>query len=188
MSRVLFALYRGKKSCLAGLAVLRVVIQYRNCEYRRCSTVATAVLNGAFLAAGNRLDAAMIYVETAMLKATGEWEVLTWSRALNVLELIKAQYKMLKAVTWRYTHPRKSAGFNRLCFYAGYLLDEMNSMIKTARSRPRALYFTRRRDDDSNGRDETVLLDVSSRLVSFVAMCKRFMNYFEKFSECKLNR
>lgn len=164
---------------------------------RRFLTIGTAVLNGAFLAAGTRLDITMNYIESTKLsKASTDLDLFTWSRAFNVLELIKAQYKMLKAVTWRYTHPPKATNFDRICFYAGSLLDELNVILHQARNRPRALSsFASPASHNDQGEqvapsyEEFISSPVSSpRVVSFVALCKRFMNYFEKVSECKVNR
>ncbi|XP_043289161.1 uncharacterized protein [Venturia canescens] len=164
---------------------------------RRFSTIGTAVLNGAFLAAGTRLDAIMNYIESTKLsKATTDLDLFMWTRAFNVLELIKVQYKMLKAVTWRYTHPPKPTNFNRLSVYAGSLLDELNVILDLARNNPRALSsFSSPASRNDRGEElplsyeEVITSPVSSpRVVSFVALCKRFMNYFEKVSECKVNR
>ena len=80
---------------------------------------------------------------------------------------------MLKAVTWRYTHPPRKEKFPRLCFYAGSLLDDLNNIIRTAKTCPSALA-------GSHGPDASV--------ISFIAVCKRFMNFFEKVSERKVNR
>ncbi|KAK0087399.1 hypothetical protein PV325_001161 [Microctonus aethiopoides] len=135
---------------------------------RHCMMVATSVLNGAFFSAGHRLDAAMNYTETSMSIVKNETDLLASSRAFNILELIRTQYKMLRAVTWRYTHPPRPEKFSRLCFYAGSLLDELNNILYLARTRPAALI-------GSHGPD--------SNVTGFLALCKRFMNYFEKVSE-----
>ena len=143
------------------------------------------VLNGAFIGAGFHLETSLHHVESMMKKTTiVEPELLIWSKALNALELIRCQYKMLKAVTWRYTHPPKTANFNRICFYAGSLVDEMNNIIRDARLRPVELFPNHRRIELQSHEESCAC----PRLASFVALCKRFMNYFEKVSECRLNR
>nr|XP_003703500.2 PREDICTED: LOW QUALITY PROTEIN: uncharacterized protein LOC100876311 [Megachile rotundata] len=97
---------------------------------RHCSRVAATVLNGAFLAAGARLEKLAKRIEGTVKNAKTNPELVARSKALNALELIKAQYKMLRAVTWRYTHPpSKQRGFPRLCFYAGSLLDDLDELL-----------------------------------------------------------
>ncbi|XP_012283940.1 uncharacterized protein LOC105701623 [Orussus abietinus] len=135
---------------------------------RRCSVVATSVLNAAFLLAGVRLDRTMSHLEAAMPRVETESDLLARSKAFNALELVRSQYEMLKAVTWRYTHPPRREKRPRLCFYAGLLLDELDELIRLARTRPAAL--------------------ADAGVPCFVALCKRFMNYFEKVSERGVNR
>ncbi|CAD6215659.1 GSCOCG00000471001-RA-CDS [Cotesia congregata] len=162
--------------------VLEMVFKYLPCQVvatsarlvsRQCQLVATSVLNGAFISAGHRLEAAMLRTEARISQLKNETDVLAHSRAFNILELIRSQYKMLRAVTWRYTHPPRPEKFPRLCFYAGSLLDELNNLLYLANVRPAALI-------GPNGPDAVV--------TAFFALCKRFMNYFEKVSERKLNR
>lgn len=100
-------------------------------------------------------------------------DLLTFSRVFNILEMVMAQYKMLRAVTWRYTHPSKPEKFSRLCFYAGSLLDNLNSLLHRAINCPVSLLGLQRPD---------------SNIFFFISDCKRFMNYFEKISECRVNR
>lgn len=140
---------------------------------RHCSIVAVSVLNGAFLAADTKLKSAMNYIEATMPKVSTESDLLVCSKAFNVLELIKAQYRMLRAVTWRYTHPPKREKLPRLCFYAGSLLDDLNNLLRLARIHPSTLVGT-------HGPNVSV--------TCFITLCKRFMNYFEKVSERKVNR
>lgn len=142
---------------------------------RRCSRISTSVLNAAFLGAGSRLEGAMSHVEARMPRVTTESELLGCSRAFNALELIRAQYRMLRAVTWRYTHPpgRENAGVH-LCFYAGSLLDELDRLVRLARSRPLSFGGMSHSGDSGVSR--------------FIGMCKRFMNYFEKVSERRVNK
>ncbi|OAD52945.1 hypothetical protein WN48_11191 [Eufriesea mexicana] len=136
---------------------------------RHCSTVAAAVLNRAFLTAGSRVEGLIKHNESVMKNMKTHVGLLTCSKALNALELIKAQYKMLRAVTWRYTHPpTKQRKFPRLCFYAGSLLDNLNEFLR------------RIANYDSFTED--------SGVTSFVTVCKRFMNFFEKVSERRVNR
>lgn len=141
---------------------------------RKFSTVASTVLNSAFLAAGIRLEEVMHHLEAMIwYKVTTEIDLLAYSKAFNVFELIRAQYKMLKAVTWRYTHPPRKGEFPRLCFYAGSLLDDLNRIICNGKVNPSAL---------------ATLLGPDASVTSFIALCKRFMNFFEKVSERKINR
>lgn len=136
--------------------------------------MASTVLNSAFLAAGTRLEEIMSHFDSIIwFRITNESDLLTFSKAFNVFELIKAQYKMLKAVTWRYTHPPRKEKFPRLCFYAGSLLDDLNKIIRIAKINPASLSST-------HGPDASI--------TSFIALCKRFMNFFEKVSERKINR
>ncbi|XP_015596235.1 uncharacterized protein LOC107268206 [Cephus cinctus] len=140
---------------------------------RQCSIVATSVLNGVFYGAGVRLEAIMSHIESTMPKVATETDLLACSKAFNALELIRAQYRMLRAVTWRYIHPPTREKFPKLCFYAGILLDDLNNLLRLARVKPSAL-------TGSHGPDSCV--------VCFISLCKRFMNYFEKVSERKVNR
>ncbi|XP_043497188.1 uncharacterized protein LOC122520930 [Polistes fuscatus] len=140
---------------------------------RRCSNVATIVLNAAFLLAGTKLENAMKHTETMIMKVKTGADLLTFSRVFNILEIVMAQYKMLRAVTWRYTHPSKPEKFSRLCFYAGGLLDNLNNLLHRAVNCPVSL-------SGSHGPDP--------RIACFISDCKRFMNYFEKVSESKVNR
>lgn len=141
---------------------------------RRCSTVSTSVLNAAFLTAGIRLEGVMSHVEAHMPRVTTESELLACSRTFNALELVRAQYRMLRAVTWRYTHPPRRENPPQLCFYAGALIDDLDRLLRMARARPLAF------GGASNSTESGV-----SR---FVALCKRFMNYFEKVSERRVNK
>ncbi|KAI4491793.1 hypothetical protein M0804_003185 [Polistes exclamans] len=140
---------------------------------RRCSNVATIVLNAAFILAGTKLENAMKHTETMIMKVKTSADLLTFSRVFNILEIVMAQYKMLRAVTWRYTHPSKPEKFSRFCFYAGGLLDNLNNLLHRAVNCPVSLYR-------SHGPDP--------RIACFISDCKRFMNYFEKVSESKVNR
>ncbi|CAK9823518.1 hypothetical protein ANTRET_LOCUS1843 [Anthophora retusa] len=141
---------------------------------RHCSTVAAIVLNGVFLAAGMRVEGLMKRVDGAMKSAKTDTELLAYSKALNALELIRAQYKMLRAVTWRYTHPpTKQHKFPRLCFYAGSLLDSLNELLGCVAKDYACFIGIRMQDSNVN---------------CFITACKRFMNFFEKVSERKVNR
>ncbi|XP_035725233.1 uncharacterized protein LOC118442994 [Vespa mandarinia] len=140
---------------------------------RRCSNVATIVLNTSFLIAGTKLESVMKHTETMIMKVKTGADLLTFSRVFNILEMVMAQYKMLRAVTWRYTHPSKPEKFSRLCFYAGSLLDNLNNLLHRAINCPVSLFGLHPPD---------------SSIIFFISDCKRFMNYFEKNSECKVNR
>ena len=136
--------------------------------------VAAAVLNGAFLTAYTKLESIIKRNKSTMKSAKTDAELFACSKASNALELIKAQYKMLRAVTWRYTHPPiKQQKFPRLCFYAGSLLDNLNELLaRISKYHPSIV-----------GPHAS-----QSSISSFVAVCKRFMNFFEKISERRLNR
>ncbi|XP_006617674.1 uncharacterized protein LOC102674303 [Apis dorsata] len=141
---------------------------------RHCSTVAAAVLNGAFLTACTKVEGLIRRNEELMKNAKTDTELLAYSKALNALELIKAQYKMLRAVTWRYTHPpSKQQKFSRLCFYAGSLLDNLNELLNRIANYHPSIIGPRTSE---------------SSVTSFIAVCKRFMNFFEKVSERRVNR
>ncbi|XP_076625596.1 uncharacterized protein LOC143343978 [Colletes latitarsis] len=138
---------------------------------RHCSTVAATVLNSAFLAFGTRLDNLINRSDKVLKDAKTNAALLVRSKALNALAVIKAQYKMLRAVTWRYTHPpTNQQKFPRLCFYAGRLLDDLNELLGTIANLSIA---------------NSSLMD---SITCFVIVCKRFMNFFEKVSERRLNR
>lgn len=130
-------------------------------------------MNASFLTAGTKLENTMKRVERMIMTVKTSSDLLTLSRAFNILEMVMAQYKMLRAVTWRYTHPPKPTRFLRLCFYAGSLLDNLNNLLCRAIDRPASLFV-------SQGPDPSI--------TCFISDCNRFMNYFEKFSECKVNR
>ncbi|XP_076231271.1 uncharacterized protein LOC143177290 [Calliopsis andreniformis] len=140
---------------------------------RHCSTVAAIVLNGAFLAAGSRIENLFARIEETMKNAKTDTELITCRKALNALELIRAQYKMLKAVTWRYTHPPTRHKFPRLCFYAGNLLDDLNDLLNRVATYHPSIVGPH---------------TPSSSITCFVAVCKRYMNFFEKVSERRVNR
>ncbi|CAL7938911.1 unnamed protein product [Xylocopa violacea] len=141
---------------------------------RHCSTTAAIVLNSAFLKAGARIESLIKHIQNAMKCAKTESELFNCSKALNALELVKAQYKMLRAVTWRYTHPpTKHQKFPRLCFYAGSLLDNLNELLGRIAKYHSSIVDSRTAD---------------SSVTSFIGVCKRFMNFFEKVSERRVNR
>lgn len=131
------------------------------------------MLNTTFLTVGARLEGLMSRVDETLRQVKTDEETLACSRALNILELTKMQYKLLKAVTWRYTHPPlETHQFPRLCFYAGSLLDDLNDLL----SRVAKCHLV-----GDNG-------ETFSSAVDFVNVSKRFMNFFEKVSERRVNR
>ncbi|KOX68919.1 hypothetical protein WN51_06839 [Melipona quadrifasciata] len=141
---------------------------------RHCSMVAAAVLNGTFLTAYTKLESMIKRNESVMKSAKTDTELLACSKALNALQLIKAQYKMLRAVTWRYTHPPiKQQKFPRLCFYAGSLLDNLNELLSRISKYHPSIVGPRAPE---------------SSISPFTTICKRFMNFFEKISERRVNR
>ncbi|XP_039312832.1 uncharacterized protein LOC105202213 isoform X2 [Solenopsis invicta] len=71
---------------------------------RRCYDIAATVLNSEFLIAGTRLRIAMKRTEDLKKSVKTGMELLECNKIFNALELIWLQYRMLKAVTWRYTH------------------------------------------------------------------------------------
>ncbi|XP_011866868.1 PREDICTED: uncharacterized protein LOC105561472 [Vollenhovia emeryi] len=73
---------------------------------RRCSDIAATVLNSEFLVAGTKLEIAIKRMEDLMSNVKTDTELLECNKIFNALELIRSQYRVLKAVTWRYTHPR----------------------------------------------------------------------------------
>lgn len=135
--------------------------------------VATSVLNGAFFSMGQRLNYALSYANTKKLTVKNVTDITLCCRTYDILEILNVQWRMLRTVTWRYTHPPRPDRFTRLCFYAGELLDKLHRLLNLAWYNPIALL-------GPNGPDS----DVSN----FCTLCKRFMNYFEKVSEKKLNR
>lgn len=132
------------------------------------------MLNGAFHAAGSRMEALMVRVDGRMRSTKSDTELVACSKALNALEVIRSQYKMLRAVTWRYTHPpTRRQPFPRLCFYAGGLLDNLNELLSRVARFHHSVVGPRTAD---------------SSVACFSAACKRFMNFFEKVSERRVNR
>lgn len=121
-----------------------------------------------------KLDGIIKRNENVMKTTKTDAELFACSKALDALELIKAQYKMLRAVTWRYTHPpTKQQKFPRLCFYAGSLLDNLNELLSQISKYHSSIIGPR---------------TAESTISSFIAICKRFMNFFEKVSERRVNR
>jgi len=78
---------------------------------RRCSNIAATILNSEFLVAGTKLEIAMKRIQNLMNNVETNVKLLEYNRIFNALELIRSQYQMLKAVTWRYTHPRSSSAW-----------------------------------------------------------------------------
>ena len=136
--------------------------------------MATAILNSAFLSAGGRLLRTIQDLERSIQSSTNPRDRGICSRARNCLELVLAQYEMLRAVLWRYTHPPREQKFTRLGFYGGAILDELDEIIRMARTKPELLLD----EDWSTG----------GRVMAFTAICKKFMNYFERVSERKVNK
>lgn len=56
--------------------------------------------------AGTKLEAAIKRTESLMNSVKTDTELLEYNNIFDALEIIRSQYQMLKAVTWRYTHPR----------------------------------------------------------------------------------
>ncbi|XP_011312135.1 uncharacterized protein [Fopius arisanus] len=152
---------------------LRVVAGTFRLVSRHCQLVAHSLLNGAFFSAGQRLESALCYVKERISTVKNATDLLLFTKAFNCLELVRLQYRLLRAVTWRYTHPPRPERFPRLCFYPGGLLHQLNRILYLAKSHPAALF-------GPNGSDIVVL--------EFCNVCKRFMYYFEKVSERKYNR
>ncbi|XP_015127752.1 uncharacterized protein LOC107048838 [Diachasma alloeum] len=140
---------------------------------RHCQLVANILLNGAFFSAGHRLESALNYAKERIYTVKNNTDLLVFTKAFNILELVRMQYRLLRAVTWRYTHPPRPERFPRLCFYPGGLLDRLNRILYLTKTQPASLI-------GPNG-PETIVSDFSN-------LCKRFMNYFEKVSERKFNR
>lgn len=134
--------------------------------------LATTILNNAFLIAGVKLKTVERQLMDQILTVKGADKVLLCHRTHNASELIRAQYQMLKAVTWRYTHPIQRHKFVRLCFYAGSILDTLFKFIALLKSNPCA-------PND---------LHESKPITEFIGLCKTFMNHFEKVSERKVNK
>ncbi|XP_078037002.1 uncharacterized protein LOC144470068 [Augochlora pura] len=133
-----------------------------------------SALNAAFLAAGARIEALTGRVKQTLWQAKRNTKILACIKALNTFELIEAQYKLLRAVTWRYTHPPvRHQRFPRLCFYAGSLLDKLNDLLSQVVKYHTCL------DDSRN---------VYATAIVFVSVCKQYMYFFEKVSERRVNR
>ncbi|XP_063975745.1 uncharacterized protein LOC135161762 [Diachasmimorpha longicaudata] len=140
---------------------------------RHCQLVANMLLNGAFFSAGHRLESTLNFAKERIYTAKNNTDLLVFTKAFNILELVHMQYRLLRAVTWRYTHPPRPERFPRLCFYPGGLLDQLNRILYLTKAQPASLI-------GPNGPEAIIS--------SFSHFCKRFMNYFEKVSERKFNR
>ncbi|XP_066590372.1 uncharacterized protein [Prorops nasuta] len=139
---------------------------------RKFCMVATALLNGAFLSFGAKLENAMNCAEAKIPMIKTDLELIKCLKLVDGLELIKGYYNMLRTVTWRYTHPPRKGKFTRLCFYAGSILDELNGFLSPS-YQPSSL---------------TTMCIPEPPISIFIIQCKRFMDFFERVSERKLNR
>ncbi|XP_072763085.1 uncharacterized protein [Anoplolepis gracilipes] len=138
---------------------------------RRCFDIAATVLNSEFLVAGTKLETAIKRTENLLNNVKTDKELLEYSSIFNALELIRSQYQMLKAVTWRYTHPR-SRGSSISCFYGGRVLDNLNCLLQTILN---------------PGRVPTNVFNYVD-LQIFTRSCENFMDHFEKITERRINR
>ncbi|XP_029673141.1 uncharacterized protein LOC115241512 [Formica exsecta] len=138
---------------------------------RRCFDIAATVLNSEFLVAGMKLEAAIKRTESLMNSVKTDMELLEYSSVFNMLELIRSQYQMLRAVTWRYTHPR-SHDSPTSCFYGGRVLDNLNCLLQTFLD---------------PGRVPTNVFNYVD-LQIFTRSCENFMDHFEKTTERRINR
>lgn len=135
--------------------------------------MSTAILNSAFLAAGVKIRDALDYSQSRSTVSDNAYLRAVYNRVYNYLELIKAQYELLRACCWRYTHPTGDRPFGRLCFYGGLILEELDCIIDNVKRRPQDLIGVE---------------GPSSRIIEFSLMCKTFMNFFEKVSERRVNK
>ncbi|KAJ8667357.1 hypothetical protein QAD02_009019 [Eretmocerus hayati] len=136
--------------------------------------VSTTLLNSGLLSAGTRLHGVMRLLEERIRQAKDPLTKRLHSRARDSLELVLAQYELLRACVWRYTHPPRNQNFARLTFYAGSILDEIDQFVSKARQKPEELH-----DKDTRPAES---------VTAFGLICKKFMNFFEKVSERKVNR
>ncbi|XP_011168918.1 uncharacterized protein LOC105202213 isoform X1 [Solenopsis invicta] len=137
---------------------------------RRCYDIAATVLNSEFLIAGTRLRIAMKRTEDLKKSVKTGMELLECNKIFNALELIWLQYRMLKAVTWRYTHSR-SRDSPVSCFYGGRILDNLNYLLHSIFNSP--------------CRGSCVFSYVDLQI--FARTCENFMDHFEKVTERRLN-
>ncbi|KYN08714.1 PREDICTED: uncharacterized protein LOC108771362 [Cyphomyrmex costatus] len=136
---------------------------------RRCYDVAATVLNSEFLVAGTKLEIAIKRTEDLMNNVKTNTELVECNKIFNALELIRSQYRMLKAVTWRYTHTR-SRDLSISCFYGGRILDSLNCLLRTV----------------FNPCQESCVFSYND-LQIFMRTCENFMDHFEKVTERKIN-
>ncbi|EFN88239.1 uncharacterized protein LOC105192066 [Harpegnathos saltator] len=132
--------------------------------------IAATVLNSEFLVAGIKLEVAMKRTKDLVNNVKTDIEMLNYSKTFNALELIRSQYRMLKAVTWRYTHPRSHSS-PVSCFYGGRVLDNLNYLLQTVL-------------DPCQGFSIVFCTD----LQIFARSCENFMDHFEKVTERRVNR
>ncbi|XP_032663181.1 uncharacterized protein LOC116840494 isoform X2 [Odontomachus brunneus] len=135
---------------------------------RRCYNIAATVLNSEFLVTGTKLEVAIKRMKDLVNSAKTNIEMQNYSGTSYTLELIRSQYRMLKAVTWRYTHPSSPIS----CFYGGRVLDNLNCILQTVL-------------DPCRG-SSIVLSYVNLQI--FVRSCENFMDHFEKVTERRVNR
>lgn len=129
------------------------------------------ILNAAFVTIGTRIDATLkLYDEKIKESKTPQY---SYHAAYNYLELLREQHKMLRAVTWRYTHPPNAQKFNRFCFYAGKVLDAFDQHMRIATTKPQTLDLS---------------MIQHKKFTCFESMNKRFMSHFEKVVEKKINK
>ncbi|XP_058794907.1 uncharacterized protein LOC131666333 [Phymastichus coffea] len=142
---------------------------------RKCASVATSILNAALLSSRPRLRSVQRRLEARALGCSDALDRSTLARARNYLEYADAQLGLLWSAVARYTHPfgGRHPKYGRLCFYGGALLDELDSLLRVAVRCPAVLL---ERDGPAG-----CILD-------FAVRCKKFMNYFEKVSEKKINK
>lgn len=129
------------------------------------------ILNAAFVTIGLRIEANLKSLDDKIRESQSPQ--YTYHAAYNYLELLREQHKMLKAVTWRYTHPPNAQKFNRFCFYAGRVLDAFDHHMRIATVKPQTLDLS---------------MIQHKRFLAFETMNKRFMSHFEKVVEKKINK
>ncbi|KAJ9577345.1 hypothetical protein L9F63_006089 [Diploptera punctata] len=143
---------------------------------RQFSIVATSVLNSGFAKLGPKISRAMVCTETGMNLAESETEVLIMSRCYNALEIIKNEYLLLRAVTWRYVCNPFTPAEPLACLYPGELLDSFIKLLRLSGDSPTEL-----------SKDFIYRNIITSDLGKLRDQAKKFMNHFEKYTERKIN-
>ncbi|KDR22458.1 uncharacterized protein LOC110826878 [Zootermopsis nevadensis] len=163
--------------------VLALIFEY--CSYnvlagqvrlvcKRFCDVATLVLNWGFSTLGPKIDRATVEIVPRMGQVQTKEERRATNRVFIALMIMKCQYRLLRAVTWRHICNPYSGSGHLECFYGGSLLDEFLRFLQLAHECPKDLG------------DNLLYPDYKNEVDILNVRCLIFTNHFEKTTE-KLN-